>query len=69
MCAQGTAEAMTTWKDSLERRDEVKAAFIEGAMGGYWSDDPSLPEDHVRQLAEKDWQDSNARKRLENPLG
>jgi hypothetical protein len=26
---------MTTWKDSLERRDEVKAAYIEGHLAAF----------------------------------
>jgi hypothetical protein len=50
---------MTTWKDSLERRDEVKAAFLEG-----WKERGQ----DVELDPERAWQDSQARARLEKPL-
>jgi hypothetical protein len=59
-----------TWKDSLMRRDEVKAAFIEGvrfAMRSVEADDGFTPDIDGFQLEEA-WRRSDARKALEKPL-
>jgi ClpP class serine protease len=56
---------MTSWKDSLMRRDEVKAAFLEGLKAGAWLTTSEVP------AAEQDrlWLESQARKQLvEKPL-
>jgi hypothetical protein len=58
---------MTTWKDSLERRDEVKAAYIEGHLAAFEFEAGCVSEG-AKQQAEADWNESDARKRLENPL-
>jgi hypothetical protein len=50
---------MTTWKDSLMRRDEVKAAFEEGWRAFRDGSSETWPEA---------WTRSKARKRLELPL-
>jgi hypothetical protein len=62
---------MTTWKDSLQRRDEVRTAFIEGFL-----ECPSSAGDELggasaeewQGMAEQAWLESAARKRLEKPL-
>lgn len=69
---------MTTWKDSLERRNEVKAAFAEGAraaaqqMTDEWEsilDDPEAGPPIFDQIKlDVVWSRSDARKALEKPL-
>lgn len=59
---------MTSWKDSLERRDEVKAAFIEGYCACVDGDMKAVPNGKAREFAEQAWQLSDARKQLQKPL-
>lgn len=55
---------MTTWKDSLMRRDEVKAAFEEGYKTGFGD----RTEGREPAMADR-WEKSAARKQLcEKPL-
>jgi hypothetical protein len=56
---------MTTWKDSLERRDEVKAAYLEGLELGM---DMSVLDDEREAAVKECWETSEARARLEKPL-
>lgn len=61
---------MTTWKDSLERRDEVRQAFEEGvrfAMRSVEDADGFTP-DIDRHAIDEAWRRSEARARLEKPL-
>jgi hypothetical protein len=64
---------MTTWKDSIHRRDDVKAAFEEGARAAMdvareqWNNEwaePELDADRLHRI----WRESQARKLLEKPL-
>ncbi len=49
-----------SWKDSLQRRAEVKAAFLEGFRAGAGPEALRAPED--------EWSASEARRKLESPL-
>jgi hypothetical protein len=55
---------MTTWLDSLQRRDEVKAAFVEAWSAGNFAGGGNARADAWKA----DWDKSEARKRLEQPL-
>lgn len=59
---------VTSWKDSLQRRDEVKAAFVEGYLGALDDDANPYSEDAARTMAEERWTESAARRKLEEPL-
>lgn len=60
---------MTAWRDSLQRRDEVKAAFIEGYCSCVDGDMKDVANGKAREFAEAAWLISDARKQLcEKPL-
>ena len=52
---------MTTWKDALQRRDDVREAFLEGCQAAYLGNDETFD-------PEKAWEVSEARKKLQEPL-
>lgn len=59
---------MTSWKDSLQRRDEVKAAFVAGYLAALADDGNPYTPEAAQRMAEEAWAESVARKRLEKPL-
>lgn len=59
-----------SWKDALQRRDEVKAAFVEAYVEAMFHDrhETTPDKDDAIRMAFDAWERSDARKRLEKPL-